>query len=224
MPVTSDDELLTAWRAGNKRAGKQLFERHYNAVDRFFRNKVDSNEAADLAQRTFLGCLESVEAERYADHGNFRGWLFAIAYRQLCKYYRAAARERARVDPHAVSVDGRGRFDLGALSAHALNPTPSSVVARSEEGRLLLNGLRQIPIDLQVVLELRYWEHMSDQEIARALGQPLGTTKSRLRRARQLLAERLGELAHTPAQLQSTLANLDGWAERLRELALGSES
>ena len=206
--VTSDDELLEAWRTGNKRAGKQLFERHYNAVDRFFRNKVGS-EAADLAQKTFLGCLESVDSDRYASHGNFRSWLFAIAYRQLCKHYRSVAVDRAR-------------FDIGAVTAHDLSPTPSSIMARSEEERLLLEGLRQIPMDMQVVLELRYWEQMTDVEIARTLAQPLGTTKSRIRRARQLLGEQLSDLASTPAQLQSTLANLEVWARKLRELALGA--
>jgi RNA polymerase sigma factor (sigma-70 family) len=202
--VISDDDLLEAWRAGDQQAGKQLFSRHYAAVDRFFRNKV-GDESTDLAQKTFLGCLEAVD--RYRNEHNFRSWLFAIAYRQLCKHHRTRASEQAR-------------FDFGSVSAHDLDPSPSLVVAQSEEQRLLLEALRQIPIEMQVALELHYWEQMSDAEIARALELPLGTIKSRIRRARTLLSERVTALSSSPGQLRSTLDNLDGWAAQLRELAL----
>ena len=94
------------------------------------------------------------------------------------------------------------------------------MLAQRREQQLLLEGLRRIPVELQVALELHYWEQMSDAEIARALDMPLGTAKSRIRRARQLLGERMAELAASPAELQSTLANLEQWAEQLRGSAL----
>jgi RNA polymerase sigma factor (sigma-70 family) len=201
---SSDDELLEAWRVGDKHAGKELFARYYDAIDRFFRNKV-GEDGTDLAQKTFLGCLESVD--RYRNQQNFRSWLFAIAYRQLCKHYRSRASDVAR-------------FDLGTVSAADIDPTPTSIIARSQEEQLLLEALRKIPIDMQVALELHYWEQMSDAEIAHALDLPLGTVKSRIRRARLALTERLGELAKSPEQLHSTLDNLEAWAAQVRERAL----
>lgn len=206
--VSGDGELLEAWRAGDKQAGKQLFERHYDAVHRFFRNKVGA-EAPDLVQKTFLGCLESVE--RFRGEASFRSWLFAVAYRQLCKFYRTRATERAR-------------FEVGIVSVWDLDPSPSRVLAERGEERLLLEGLRRLPLVLQVTLELHYWERMSDADIARSLGTPLGTTKSRIRRGRQQLGEILAELAESPDQLVSTLDNLDRWAERVRDRALGARA
>jgi RNA polymerase sigma-70 factor (ECF subfamily) len=205
--LTGDAELLDAWRGGDKQAGKVLFERHYDAVHRFFRNKVGP-DAPDLVQKTFLGCLESVE--RYRGEGSFRSWLFAVAYRQLCKHYRTKASDRAR-------------FDVGSVSVCDFDPTPSAVIAKRQEHRVLLEGLRRLPIELQVTLELHYWEQMSDADIARALEMPLGTTKSRIRRGRQLLAERMAEVAASPAELKSTLGNLEEWAKQLRGSALDSE-
>jgi RNA polymerase sigma factor (sigma-70 family) len=206
--VVGDAELLEAWRGGDKRSGKLLFERHYDAVHRFFRNKVGS-DAPDLVQKTFLGCLESVE--RYRGEGSFRSWLFAVAYRQLCKHYRSKASERAR-------------FDVATTSVCDVDASPSRVFAERREQRLLLEALRRIPLELQVALELHYWEQMSDAEIARALELPLGTMKSRIRRGRQLLAERLAELAESSAELESTLANLDEWAAQMRgQVARDSE-
>lgn len=203
--VRRDDELLEAWRGGDQRAGRELFARHYAALDRFFHNKVGAL-APDLVQKTFLGALETLERGRYQEQNNFRAWLFGIAYRTLCKHFRT----RDRLD-----------FDASTLSVHDLDPTPSTVMSRSEEGRLLLAALRQIPLDHQVVLELHYWEEMSDAAIAGALGIPLGTIKSRLRRARQLLAQRLADLSDSPRKLESTLTKIDDWARRLREHALG---
>jgi RNA polymerase sigma factor (sigma-70 family) len=204
LRVRSDDDLLEAWRAGDKRAGKELFERYYDAIDRFFRNKV-GEDATDLAQKTFLGCLESVD--RYRNQQNFRGWLFAIAYRQLCKHYRSCASDMAR-------------FDFGVVTAFDLDPTPTSIIARSQDEQLLLEALRKIPVDMQVALELHYWEQMSDAEIATTLELPLGTVKSRIRRARVALTERLGELTQSPEQLRSTLDNLEAWAAQVRGRAL----
>jgi RNA polymerase sigma-70 factor (ECF subfamily) len=89
---------------------------------------------------------------------------------------------------------------------------------------VLLEALRGIPVEYQVALELHYWEQMSDADIARALDLPLGTTKSRIRRGRQLLAERIAHVATSESELQSTLGNLDQWANELRDVALGSDS
>ncbi|MCA9687506.1 MAG: RNA polymerase subunit sigma-70, partial [Myxococcales bacterium] len=134
-------------------------------------------------------------------------WMFAVAYRQLCKHYRSRVSEQAHLD-------------FASVTAIDLEPSPSRIVAQQREQQLLLLALRSIPFEMQVALELHYWEHMSDAEIARALEVPLGTMKSRIRRARQLLAERIAELAESPQVLESTLANLEEWAAQLREQVL----
>jgi RNA polymerase sigma factor (sigma-70 family) len=205
VPV-EDAALFEAWRAGDKRAGKQLFERYYDPLYRFFRNKAGA-EAVDLVQKTLLGCLESLP--RYRGEGSFRSWLFGVAYRQLHAHYRSQISERARFD-----------LDASTVSVFDLDPTPSRVLAKHREQRLLLEALRRIPIELQVALELHYWEQLSDVEIARVLELPLGTAKSRIRRGRLLLAERLAEIATTPEELHGTLDNLDVWASQLRKVAL----
>ncbi len=207
MPV-SDAELLASWQDGDRLAGKQLFERYFRVINRFFRSKV-GDDAQDLVQKTFLGCLESVE--RYRGDTTFRSWLFAVAYKQLCKYYRAQVSEREH-------------FDIASVTAHDFDSTPSRVLARRREELLLLEALRRIPIELQVAVELRYWEQMSEAEIARTLGIPVGTLKSRFRRAKQFLAEQIRAAAGSPGEIASTLDTLDDWAEQLREVALDSSA
>jgi RNA polymerase sigma factor (sigma-70 family) len=204
--MLTDAELLASWQQGNRQAGKQLFERYFRVINRFFRSKV-GDDAQDLVQKTFLGCLESVE--RYRGDTSFRSWLFAVAYKQLCKHYRAQVSEREH-------------FDIGSVTAHDFDSTPSRVLARRREEQLLLEALRRIPLELQVAVELRYWEQMSEVEIARTLGIPVGTLKSRFRRAKHLLAEQIRAAARSPAEVESTLDTLEAWAEQLREVALES--
>lgn len=204
MEEDSDARLVEAWRGGDREAGKRLFERHYAGVARFFRNKV-GEAGPDLIQRTFLACVEG--RERFRQESSFRSYLFSIAYKIVCKYYRERRRDA-------------GRVDFEEESAHSLS-SPISAVAARQEQRLLLEGLRRLPVDYQVVLELHYWEGMSATELADVLGIPVGTAKTRLRRGRELLEERLRELSASAVLLQSTLANLDAWAAQLRVQVLG---
>lgn len=199
--MATDAQLLAQWRDGDARAGEALFERYYDSVARFFYNKV-GDQSADLIQKTFLACVEG--RARMREDSRFRSYLFGVAHNLLRKHYRQKVRAGVAVDFEQVSV-------------HDLTPSPSKVLAVSQEQRLLLEALRRIPLDYQVVLELFYWEELSAADMASALDMPLGTIKTRLRRGRQLVDKALAELAESPAILASTLSNLDDWARRLRE-------
>ncbi len=199
----SDIELLEAWRAGEAAAGSELFARHFDAVCRFFRNKV-AEGTDDLIQRTFLAMVES--RDRFRGDSSFRTYLFTVAKNELFAHLRRSGRESARFDPLEQSV-----YDLG--------PTPTTMVAQRKEQRLLLEALRRVPLELQLTLELFYWEDMPASELARLLELPEGTVRTRIRRARQLLEQALRELAEGEGELHSTLAGLDDWAKSLREHA-----
>ncbi len=198
--MESDHELLQAWRAGDERAGSALFERHYKCVARFFANKVDA-DIADLIQKTFLGCLESLS--RFRGDAKFKTYLLSIARNQLLMYYRRKRRHDARLDPGVTSVQ-----DLG--------PTPTTLLRRREDERVLLLGLRKLPIDAQILLELYYWESMRARQIAEVFEVPEGTIRTRLRRAKKLL---LASVEHARAgghMTPNSIENLDEWARRLR--------
>ncbi len=205
LPAVADDfEVLDRWRAGDRGAGNELLRRHFDSLYRFFRNKVDG-DVDDLIQRSFLACIES--KDRFRKQASFRTYLFTVARHELYRYFRG--RRRASEDL---------QVDVGELSVADLGSSPSRVVAHRQEHKLLLRALRHIPLELQLAVELHYWEGMSTAEIAEVLDIPQGTTKSRLRRARELLEVRMRELADSPATLSSTLAQFDRWAEVVREV------
>jgi RNA polymerase sigma factor (sigma-70 family) len=195
--MTSDVELFERWSAGDEVAGEELFRRYFNAIARFFRNKA-TDDWPELVQKTFLKCVEARASFR--GDGSFRSFLFGIAYHQLLNSYR----ER-----------GNERLDFTERSAHDLDPTASACVAKREEERRLLAALRRIPVEYQVVLELHYWEEMSASACAEVLAVPLGTVKTRLRRARELLEREL--VVHAEgAALETSSSRIDDWAVSLR--------
>lgn len=196
----SDAELLSAWGDGETDAGEMLFERYYPSMIRFFANKV-AGDPADLIQETFIRCLEG--RERLRDAAKFRSFLFGIAYNRLKKHY-----ERGRLDGE--------RIDYGSHSAVDLAPGVRTMMCKGAEQTLLLTALRSIPVEHQVVLEMFYWESMTSAAIAESLGEPHGTVRTRIRRARQLLQEQLESLAADPALARRTSSNLDTWAAQLR--------
>ncbi len=199
LSADPDLQLLAQWRDGQSNAGEALFANHFDALKRFFRNKV-SSDLEDLMQKTFLVCVETKEKVR--GDSSFRTYLLGVANNVLRNHLRS---KRRKDDP----------LDFGTVSAAALDPTPSLYVAGREEQQAILLALRQIPLTYQIVLELYYWEQMERNELAVALDIPPGTAASRLRRGRELLKVELERLAGTPELLQQTLSNLDDWAAEL---------
>lgn len=202
--MSDDIELLEAWRAGDRNAGSELFERHFDSICRFFANKVD-REVDDLVQKTFTACVEG--KERFKGDSSFRTYLFGVAHNILRSHLRKKRREGER-------------FDIGVTSVFDLGLSPTVLVAQHKEQQLTLQALRQIPIEHQMVLELYYWESMTAKELAGVLEVPEGTVRGRIRRAKQLLEAKLRELSESDALVQSTLSGLDTWARSLRDKML----
>lgn len=198
----SDIDLLDAWRGGDNAAGSQLLRRHFRTLFRFFRNKV-SHGAEDLVQQTMLACAES--AHRFRGDSSFKTYLLAIARTQLLMYLRKFARKGNKIDRLEVSIaDVMG--------------SPSVELADKDEQRLMLRALRHIPIDLQVAVELHYWEEMRIDDIAVVMDIPAGTVKSRLNRARRLVREWILQAEAFPEALrENTAGDVDNWAQSLRE-------
>ncbi|PRQ07421.1 RNA polymerase sigma factor [Enhygromyxa salina] len=197
-----DFELLESWRAGDERAGRELFARHFDSIYRFFRSKVD-DAAEDLTQQTFLGCVKG--KDRYRGDASFRTYLYTIARNRLYTHIRDRQRRDAVVEVGQQSVADLG---LGSATAH---------IAAREEQKLLLTAMRHLPLEMQVALELHYWEGLSVREIAAVIDTPEGTIKRRLQRARQRLDELIVELATSEELRRSTQANFDDWAKALRD-------
>lgn len=196
--MREDADLLSAWGAGDRSAAAELIERHYDAVVGFFRTKAGS-DADDLVQRTFLRCAEA--ASTFRGEGSFRGFLFGIARNVLFEHIRDRSRNRQ------VPVD------FNTSSIFDLRPGIATLASQHAERELLVAALQRIPVELQMAIELHYWQELSIEELASALDVPPGTVKSRLHRARALLREAMERLPSSSETKASIRAKLAAWGE-----------
>lgn len=198
--MASDAELLTAWQAGDREAGGELIDRYFEPVRRFFENKV-ADGIEDLIQQTFLACVR--RRDHIRDPEAFRGYLFAAARSKLYDYIGSRMKTQ-------------GQDDFGVSSITDFGISPSEAVAAKDDQRLLVHALRRLPVDLQIALELYYFQRVRGRELEIALGVAPGTVRSRLRRGLEILRKRIDELAGSPEALRETSTNLDRWAAELR--------
>ncbi len=174
--------------------------RHFNALHRFFTNKVaNAAEAEDLIQETMTAVVQAHAGFR--GEASFRTFLFAIARNTLLKHLR----DRRSYDPLATDTS-LADCGLGA----------STVMDLQREQQLLLTALRHTSVESQIVLELYYWEQLSANEIATVLATSEPAVRGRLRKAKLELRAALDQLARNPEELASTLDGLERWAAALR--------
>lgn len=199
-----DFELLDAWGQGDAAAGDALIRRHYASILRFFDLRVPA-QADDLTQKTFLTCTTAVRNLR--ERTSFRAFLFGIARNQLLHHLRSRSRAAPTMD-----FDDLQNADPAA--------TPSRVVAMYEEQRLLLRAMQALPVDAQMLLQMFYWESMSNREIAEALAVPISTVTTRVSRARQALQKTIAEIPGLERHRSALLDGLDSWVTSIASLQL----
>lgn len=206
--VEDDLELLERWRAGDRVAGNALFTRHFESLYRFFQHKVD-DEIDELVQATLLAALQN--RDKFAMQSSFRTYLFAIARYTLYGYWRRRRRDRAT-------------FEFDEISVASLSTSVGGRLARRHDRARLLDALRELPLEQQLLLELHYWEGLERQQLAEVFGIEEATTRSRLFRARAALRARLEadgtsrSFAAAPAagEGDGDSDELDAWARSLR--------
>jgi RNA polymerase sigma-70 factor (ECF subfamily) len=201
-----DMELLREWRNGDRRAGSELFSRHFDELYGFFRNKVQSGDAAeDLVQQTLLACVRNRDGFR--GDSSFRTYLFTIARSRLIDMYRR-----------------RGRNEPPGTISSLIDPgkSPSTWFRDGERKRILIEALSRLSFEHQLVLELHYVRGFSGPELAEILEVPEGTVRSRLRRARTALAGHMDELSQSGlgADVDARVeTHLESWAGAVHEAA-----
>ncbi len=166
------------WRDGDPMAFEGLVRRWQQPIARFLFHLVGRPElVADLCQEVFLRVFE--HRTRYRETGAFSRWLYRIALNVA-----RDANRRRRKEP----------LDLGDVETAARGPSPEDACEQAERGRLVARSIADLPEPLRLVLVLRHYEEMSFADIARLLGEPASTVKSRFRAALERLRPRLRPL------------------------------
>lgn len=177
--------MLRLWREGRKDAGEWLYTRFNRSVLRFLISKTrDRSEAEDLLHETFitLRTMSSQSAsEDDAHEVPFQAFILAVACNVLRNHLRKVGRRLRR------------ELDFSKDSLADVQPGLSSIVDARQQANGLMEALRSVSIDDQIILELKYFEDLTLQQIAWSLGIPQSCMNGRLSRAKQRLSAKLNE-------------------------------
>lgn len=175
-------DVVVAAQGGDEQAFERIVEHYQRPVFAIaYRMTCDAGRAEDLAQDVFLRVWRKLGTFR--PDQPLRPWLLRLAT-NVC--INALRKRRLPV----VSV----QTDDGAdpREPQARDPEASELASRRELAEQLEGAIAQLPEDYRVIVTLRHVEEMSYEEIAEALGRPVGTVKVRLFRARERLRRILG--------------------------------
>ncbi|MFJ3667130.1 RNA polymerase sigma factor [Streptomyces sp. NPDC090106] len=175
-----DSELVDRFLGGDEASLAAVYERWGPLVHALARRSLgDEREAEDVTQVVFLAAWRG-RAGYAPERGNLPGWLTGIARRKIADALAARTRR-------AELVAAAGAQLMLRVSDEAVRP--EAAIDRV----MLADEMSQLPAPQRRVLNLSFYDDLTQTQIAELTGWPLGTVKSHARRGLRRLACRLGE-------------------------------
>lgn len=180
-PLEQDDiQLVAASKNGDQDAFSLLVQRYqrrvFNLVFRMLQNYEEANE---ITQEAFLAAWQGLSSFR--GEARFSTWLYRIAYN--CALKQLEVRKRDKALHLALQAEQ-------ALEDEGEDPKTAHLEMLDNQ-EMVQAQLSQLPPKYRIVLILRHLQDMTYEEMAEVLTMPIGTIKTHLFRARNLLKERL---------------------------------
>ena len=183
----ADLQLVRLVQRGNRHAFDLLVKKYQYKVagiaQRFASNPAD---VQDIAQESFIKAYKAMESFR--GESAFYTWLYRITVNTAKNFVVKNAGRGISVDvdtPDIEAYDGSERLHQG--------DNPENILESSDVKRVIKEALQSLPDDLRQAITLREIDDMSYDEIADVMGCPVGTVKSRISRAREIINRKLTE-------------------------------
>ena len=172
--VASDTELVELASGGDQQAFEYLFTRYREALTRLFEQRLgDKDSAADLLQETFIKVY--LHLDDYSRSYTFGQWIYTIARNTLVDHVRRRADD--------VSIDSK------FIAPMATTPSPEESVIINQRTAHFEASLGELSEDYRRIIEMRFLDEYSYEEIAEKLGRPLNTIKTQIRRAKSAVCK-----------------------------------
>jgi len=190
-PVELDDQqLVTASKHGDQDAFARLVQRYQRRIfNLVYRMLQQYEEASEITQETFLAAWQGLPSFR--GDARFATWLYRIAYN--CALKQLETRKRDRALQAALQAEQ-------ALEGEDTYKRADAQIDEHERQAFVHEHLSRLPAKYRAVLILRHLQDMTYEEMAEILTMPVGTIKTHLFRARNLLKQRLQGLDSETSQ------------------------
>jgi RNA polymerase sigma-70 factor (ECF subfamily) len=185
--LLSDHALIEATRQGDETAFAEIVSRYRNPITNYlYRILNDYEEAVDLAQETFVRVYFA--ADRYHTGYAFSTYLYRIATNLAISEMRRRKRRKLLSLTGLFQPEGETETQFDVADE---NPLPDANLLEEEQKQVIARAIAAMPEKYRLPIVLRDIEGKSYEEVAEILNLGLGTTKSRISRARGLLKEKL---------------------------------
>ncbi|MEW6996730.1 RNA polymerase sigma factor [Colwelliaceae bacterium BS250] len=162
----SDDTLVKQALAGKKSAWLALVKRYETPIYNYALRMVSNpDDALDLMQDVFIAVFRNLASFR--GDSKFKSWLFRIAHYRCIEHYR-------RKKP-TQSLD-----DEPEVESLVQDSCPEYDMQQSQQALALVTAMKLLPINQRTVVELKFFQHFTFEEISQQLGVSSNTVKSRL--------------------------------------------
>lgn len=173
----TDEQLVSAYAAGDNNAFDQLLKRHKARLFNFILSMVkDSDLADDIFQETFVKAIVTIRQGRYNDQGKFIAWIYRIARNLIIDSYRQDKVENqlSTDDENGVNLLNRSEFSEGTVEDTLIG------MQIEEDLRALVT---ELPESQRQVVDMRFYQNLSFKEIAALTGVSINTALGRMRYA-----------------------------------------
>lgn len=188
------EEDRTGTQAYTEKEKTELFERefmpHLNALYNFaFKLTYEEDDSKDLVQDTYMKAFRFINS--FHQGTNAKAWLFRILKNSFINDYRKKSKQPAKVDYQEVE----GFYNSKDTDKPATTIDLRVDMVKNMIGDEITNALNSLDVDFRTVIILCDLEGFTYEEMSKILDVPIGTVRSRIHRARNLLKEKLSSYA-----------------------------
>lgn len=183
----TDQALVERVQQGDKKAFNLLVSRYQNRVAGLLTRYVSPNDIPDVVQESFIKAYRSIGAFR--GDSAFYTWLYRIAVNTAKNYLTAQGRRPPNEDILAEEAES---YDVGSNLRDVA--TPENEMLSNELKKIVFDTIKGLQEDLRAAITLREIEGLSYEEIAEIMECPVGTVRSRIFRAREIIESKVKPL------------------------------
>lgn len=183
----TDQALVERVQQGDKKAFNLLVSRYQNKVAGLLTRYISRNDIPDVVQESFIKAYRSIDSFR--GESAFYTWLYRIAVNTAKNYLTAQGRRPPNEDILAEDAES---YDVGGNLRGV--DTPENELLSNELRKVVFDTIEGMQEELKTAITLRELEGLSYEEIAEIMNCPVGTVRSRIFRAREILENKINPL------------------------------
>lgn len=183
----TDQALVERVQQGDKKAFNLLVARYQNKVAGLLTRYVPQNDIPDVVQESFIKAYRSLDSFR--GDSAFYTWLYRIAVNTAKNYLTAQGRRPPTEDILAEDAES---YEMGGNLREM--DTPENEMLSNELRKIVFDTINSLQEDLRTAITLREMEGLSYEDIAEIMACPVGTVRSRIFRAREIIEAKIKPL------------------------------